>query len=93
MFSGHNYDTHLHMNNDGTRDSSLPSINGNMANENYCYTNGTEMKGAGYCETRDEAINGDTTVSYSRLFVWSSYDQGKYTDTPFHLRHIFVQFR
>ncbi|KAI3343756.1 polyketide synthase [Ustulina deusta] len=73
--NGHNYDTHLHMNNDGTRDSSLPSINGNMANENYCYTNGTEMKGAGYCETRDEAINGDTTVSHSRLFVWSSYDQ------------------
>jgi hypothetical protein len=54
-------------------------VNGNDVDGEYSYcTNGNGIKEAGYLETKDDSISGHTAVPYRHLFVWSSYDQGKY---------------
>ncbi|KAI1306393.1 polyketide synthase [Xylaria venustula] len=68
--NGDNHDNHDHTNWDGSNGTSL-----SRSIETPCYRNGTGDKEKGFPEIIDEAIDEETAVSRSNIFVWSSYDQ------------------
>lgn len=66
------------MNGSGIDGILLPPVK-DKTNGNHCYMNGAITQEADL-KTRDEGANGYMAVPCSRLFVWSSHDQGRHTE-------------
>lgn len=74
---GHDHDTYIHVDGNGTADHLLPYNNDGNFNGNYCSVKGTAVGEAGHIETGTEIISEHSVIPCRRLFVWSSHDQSK----------------